>query len=88
MFASLDTTTDACLKPPVTALPRAMEHALSTTMANSLAGIAPGGPGERFGGAVSGARRTSDARNHASRTSGNLTLKHEAVAGFTRRCRR
>ena len=76
------------MKPLVIALSRAMEHALSTTMANSLAGIAPEGPGERFGGAVSGARRTSDAHNHASRIGGNLTLKHEAVAGFTRRCRR
>ena len=88
MFASPGTTTDASLKPPVTASPRAMEHALSTTMTNSLAGIAPEGPVERFGSSVSGARRTSDARDYASRIGGNLMLKHEAVAGFTRRCRR
>ena len=87
MFAGLDTTIDACPKPPVTASARAMVHALSTSMVSSLAGIAPEGPGERFVSPVSGARCRSDAHNHACRISGNVALKHEAVAGFTRRRR-
>ena len=88
MFASLGTTTDASLKPPVTASPRAMEHALSTTMANPVAGIALEVPGELFGSPVSGALRTSDAHNQPRAISGNATLKHEVGADFARRCRR
>ena len=88
MFASLDTTTEAPVKPLVIALSRAIGHALSTSMANSLAGTAPEAPGELFGSAVSEARCRSDAHNHACRISGNVALKHEVVAGFTRRHRR
>ena len=72
----------------MTVLSRGTVHSHATAMAKPVAGITPEGSGDRFVSPVSGAWRTPDAHNHACKISGNVTLKHEEVAGFTRRCRR